>query len=309
MLKKSLLICAALTSAAAGFCAPPDNGVPTREAGEWNEIWNPTTGSHWRTKKDESTGEEISFDPFTSYIWRNPNTGNAEAILREPWTNNDAEQKQAEQEAGDSLLSTDGQTPDWSVATMSTAGGETTSSTVDAFRNPFPTPNFFLKKPLATPTATERGQVEAPAPSRTKAQSSRTNNAKAGYYVTVGGRLEKDPTIVCQYIRAYFDGEKVVYMQYYYNPAIANDPNDLYSERHSGFSLEGSNFVLEDYGGYARHVITMRDGAPYSLEEWSRDDLKEDFHLENGQYTGVSVNTTPGGAVDCPKQMFFERER
>src|SRR6266704_818631 len=82
-----------------------DNGVPLKEIKEWREVWNPTTGSHWRTKADERTGEVVQFDPFTAEIWRNPFTKKAEAVMRE-W-NNDGVQD-AKKEAA-SLLSS--QTP------------------------------------------------------------------------------------------------------------------------------------------------------------------------------------------------------
>jgi len=67
-----------------------DNGVPASEVQEWNEIYNPTTGSMWRTKTDTSTGETVSYNPFTSEIWRNPVTEQAEAVLREDWAEIDA---------------------------------------------------------------------------------------------------------------------------------------------------------------------------------------------------------------------------
>ena len=65
----------------------PDNGVPASEVYQWKEIWDPTTGSHWRTQYEGSTGNTISYDPFTSEIWKNPVTGNEEAVLREDWVN------------------------------------------------------------------------------------------------------------------------------------------------------------------------------------------------------------------------------
>jgi hypothetical protein len=74
-----LLLCIAAVTG----LSQTDNGVPASEAAEWREIWSPTTGSHWRTKKDDVTGEQLSYDPFTSEIWRDKKTGNAEAVARE----------------------------------------------------------------------------------------------------------------------------------------------------------------------------------------------------------------------------------
>ncbi|MCE9611366.1 MAG: hypothetical protein K8R23_14315 [Chthoniobacter sp.] len=81
-----LLFCRAI-----GFSAPPDNGVPAKETAEWRDIWNPTTGSAWRTKANEKTGEMLSYNPFTSEIWRSRVTGAAEAVLREEWVNSGIE--------------------------------------------------------------------------------------------------------------------------------------------------------------------------------------------------------------------------
>ena len=135
----------AASFALSSFGLAVDNGVPAKEIAEWNEVYNPKTGSAWRTRTNSQTNETVSYNPFTSEIWRNVVSGKAEAVLREDWLDDGIAQAKAK-----ALKE---------ITTKSSGGSAPISKPL-------------ASNPVARPKAVKDGatQVESLAPSRPSAE-------------------------------------------------------------------------------------------------------------------------------------------
>jgi hypothetical protein len=230
-----------------------DNGVPVSEIQEWKEIYNPTTGSLWRTKFDQRTGEMVMYNPFTSEIWRNPVTGQAEAVLREDWVDpspTSVIEKATKTLSGPGKNGNGDNEQDSSGGANSSSGGSESASTstpskrIGTYQDRGSITRFpgtYLEEPDSTPSGAN-GSKQAP-PVRSTPLKPYTDSGNVtrfpGRYLPEEGKASSNPSTPSSSAKSSDPGASFSLKQTKIKPGPSlrealDDPADRYAKKNPG---------------------------------------------------------------------------